>query len=215
MTLAPAVGCGRGGTEVGLPSVGRQLGCKPFELAAADVFEILSRGIVRGLLVEEHRDVEPCGHLGGDVARQRDAIGHRHVLDRDEGHDVDGADARVLARMRPEVDRGNSGVVERENRGLHRGLVADERDHRPVVRAVGRMVEHAHAGRGADGGDDPLDDLGPAAFADVGDRLDDRHGSLYHAAGPRMWCAGRRWRCQTRYNPGTYTTSMPATTLSA
>jgi hypothetical protein len=44
------------------------------------------------------------------------------------------------------------------------------------------MVEHANAGSGADGGDDPLDDLGPAAFADVGDRLDDRHGSLYHAA---------------------------------
>ena len=92
------------------------------------------------------------------------------------GHDVGGADARVLALVRGEVDElarlGDAG-----ERGVHRGLHGrDEREDGAVVGRVGRDVEDGDAVDGRDGVADRGDDLGAAAFGEVGDALDELHG---------------------------------------
>ena len=68
---------------------------------------------------------------------ERDALGHRHALDRDERHDVDGAEARVLTLMLPQIDRPGRDLEQREDRRLDAGGVAGEREDRAVVRGVG------------------------------------------------------------------------------
>ena len=60
----------------------------------------LRDGIGRRLLVEVDRHAEALGDRGADLRRQRHALGHRHALDRNERHDVDGAEPRMLALVR-------------------------------------------------------------------------------------------------------------------
>ena len=47
--------------------------------------------------------------------------------------------------MRPQIDVGDRALEQREHRALDAGRVAGEREHRSVVRRVGRVVEQAHA----------------------------------------------------------------------
>ena len=104
----------RRGAEVGRPAGGRHLRRQPFELAAADVFEVPARRVRRRLLVEVHRHVKPLGDRGAGLLRQRHAVGHRRAFDRDEGHDVDRAHARVFAAVRAQIDIGDRALDERE-----------------------------------------------------------------------------------------------------
>ena len=59
----------------------------------------------RGLLVQEHRHVKALSDERGSALRQRHALFHRRTLQRNEGHHVDGADARMDAVVRAQVDR--------------------------------------------------------------------------------------------------------------
>ena len=77
---------------------------QPLELAAADVGEVLAVGARGGALVQEDGDLELAPDALAELARERDAVLHRRSLERDEGHDVGGAHARVLAGVRGEVD---------------------------------------------------------------------------------------------------------------
>ena len=174
-TDAPAAACGVGRAEVRRPAGGGHLGRQPFELAAADVFEVLARGVRRGLLVEKDRDLKAFGDRGADVLRERHAFGHRDTLDRNERHDIDGAETRMLAPVLPQVDGVERDGKERQRRRLDRRRVAGQREDGAVVGGVGRMVEQANARRLPDGLREALDDVGAAALADVGDRFDDRH----------------------------------------
>ena len=88
----------RGRAEVGRPLRPRHLRREPFELAAADVFEVLPRGLAGGFLVEIDRHARSARRPSAPTSlRQRHAVGHRHALDRDERHDVDRAEPRMLA----------------------------------------------------------------------------------------------------------------------
>ena len=119
MTDAPADGCGVRRAEVGRPLRLLQLRGQALELAAADVLEVAARGRRRRLLVEEDGQLVPRARLRPPtVARQRDAVGHRHALDRHERDDVDGAEARVLARVLAQVDAREARVEERQHGGL-------------------------------------------------------------------------------------------------
>ena len=147
MTDAPADRMGRGGAEVRRPLRLRHLGGEPFELTAADVLEVLA---ARGFVAKPLRRERPAranrsATVAADVLRQRDAVGHRRALDRDERHDVHGAEARMLALVCSQIDGGDGGCEEREGRRLERRRIPDEREDRTVVRGVGRMVEQPHA----------------------------------------------------------------------
>ena len=97
ITDAPADSCGCAGPKSGVHPGVAIFAREPFELAAADVFEILARGIRRRVLVEVHRHGEALRDRRGDVLRQRHAVVHRRALDRHERDDVDGAEPRMLA----------------------------------------------------------------------------------------------------------------------
>ncbi len=123
--------------EVGRPAGRRHLRGEPFELSATDVLEVLAGRIRRRLFVEVDGNTEPLGDRGADVLRQRDAVRHGDALDRDEGHDVDGAETRMLALVLTQVD-GRHGLLEQREHGrFERGGVADQREDGSVVRRVG------------------------------------------------------------------------------
>ncbi len=163
------------GPEIRRPVRLLQLCREALELAAADVLEVAARRRRCRLLVEEDRQIVPARDLGADLARQRDAFGHRHPLDRHERHDVDGAEPGMLARVVAQVDRAERLAEERQRRRLDRGAIARERVDRPVVRGVRLDVEKMRAGP-ADRRGARLEHVGTPAFADVRDALDNRHG---------------------------------------
>ncbi len=73
-----------------------------------------------------------------------------------------------------QVDRVDGGGEQPQYGVLDWDGIACERVHRTVVRWIGRLIEHVHAGscdRGAERGDD----VGAATFADVGYALNHRH----------------------------------------
>jgi hypothetical protein len=163
---------------VGGPAGRRHLLGQPFELPAADVFEVAARRSGRGLLVQVDRDAESLRHGCRHLACQRDALGHGHALDWDERHDVHGAEPRVLAAMRTQVDVCQRLLEKRQRRGLERLPVAHEREDGTVVRGVGRVVEQLHAGNGAYGVHAAVDDVGPPPLADVRDGFDEGHSAF-------------------------------------
>ncbi len=81
--------------------------------------------------------MEPLGDGRADVLRQRHAVSHRDALDRDERHDVHGAEPRMFAAMRAQVDVRDRALEEHQHRLLEAGRVADDREHGTIVRRVG------------------------------------------------------------------------------
>ena len=67
------------------------------ELAAPNVGEILAHGTRRRALVEEHGNAELLADALAERAREGDALLHRRALERNEGHDIGGAHARMRA----------------------------------------------------------------------------------------------------------------------
>ena len=167
---------GRRRAIVGRPARRGHLRGQPFELAAPDVFQILPRRIAGRLFVEIHRHLKPARHLGGRLFGERNALVHGHAFDRHEGHHVHSAQARMFAGVRAEIDVRDDRLEEGEHRLLDRAGVAGERQHRPVVRRVGRVVQHPDARHLPEPGDGPLHHLRPSPLADVGHAFDNRHG---------------------------------------
>jgi len=71
---------------------------QPFELAAADVFQILARRAQGRLFVEIHRDLKAFGDGGPRSPRERGAFRHRDVVNRHKRDDVHGADPGCTLR---------------------------------------------------------------------------------------------------------------------
>ena len=84
----------------------------------------------------------------------------------------------MLALMSREVDEV-TGLRDASERSLGGALDRrDERDHRPVVRCIGRHVEQVNRLDGGDRIANGLDDLGPAAFGEIRNALDELHREL-------------------------------------
>ncbi len=171
-------GMRRRGAEVGRPARRGHLGRQPLELAAPDVLEVPAGRIGGCLLVQVHRHAEARRDGGAGLPGQRHAVGHRRALDRHEGDDVDGAQARVLAAVRPEVDVGDGPFDERQDGSLDAVGVAGEGEDGTVVRRVRGMVEQADAFDAPHGVGHGRDDLGPASFAHVGNAFDEHEKRL-------------------------------------
>ena len=99
-------------------------------------------------------------------------VRHRRALEGDEGEDVDRAHAGVIPLVRGEVDELHGLFREGESGVLDGAGLPGERDHAAVVVGIERDVEDGRSG-GAGGGGQGLDELRPAAFAEVGDAFED------------------------------------------
>jgi hypothetical protein len=170
----------RGRVRRGRPVIRRplrrfHLRSQSFEFAAPDVFEILASGVRRRVLVEIDRDPEPARDVGRRFLRQRHALLHRHAFDRDERHDVDSPEPRVLAGVLTEIDDRERRFIEGEHRLFDRLGVSRESHDRSIVRRVGGVVEDAHPVNASHRADDRVDHVVAPPFADVRYTLDDRH----------------------------------------
>jgi hypothetical protein len=161
--------------EVGRPRAVVHAAGQSLEAAVPDHLEPATLGARCGVLVQENRYVHDLRDVFADAAGEGRRIGHRRLAKRYEGHDIEGADARMHAGMPPQIDASGGLLRKRDNRVFEGGRVPDERQHRAVVRRVGRAVEQAD---GVDRGDrvgERRDDRLVSSLADVGDALEQRH----------------------------------------
>jgi hypothetical protein len=178
MTVAPAVGCRW--------SWARRRACAPgrwpplaqlLEADVAHVGQVPALGAQRRGLVEVDRDLELASDALAQRVRGAHALLHRRALERHERHDVGRADARVLALVLRQVDQllGLGDGAERGLAALARR--ADEGHDGAVVARVQAVVDQLHAAHGADRRPGSARRQRAAPFAEVGDALDERHGS--------------------------------------
>jgi hypothetical protein len=105
--------------------------------------------------------------------RELHAVADADAFERHERQHVAGAQPRVLARVRAQVDQ-----LGRARHGAHRGLDhvlgrGHEGDDRAVVVRVHVRPEHERALDRLDGSDEPPDRLHVTALAEVRHTLDD------------------------------------------
>ena len=104
-TVAPAVGCGRRGPKSGAPSRSRERRREALEPGPSDVREDTPVGSRRGARVQVDGQLVAFGQPRPERrgrARRRSSM--RRVAERHEGHDIERADARVLAVLASHVD---------------------------------------------------------------------------------------------------------------
>src|SRR5688500_14564857 len=95
--------------EPGRPEVGtvigeRDLVAQALELRAANIGQYLPVRPLRGLRVQENRQIEAVGNSLAECARELYAVFHRRLAQGHERDDINRADARMLALVRVEVD---------------------------------------------------------------------------------------------------------------
>ena len=100
-------------SEVGRPAFRGHLPCQTFELAAADVLQILARRVRGRLFVEICRYLKALGDGSARSPCERGALRHRDAVDRHKRHAVHAADSGVHAALRPAVDRRHGPIVDR------------------------------------------------------------------------------------------------------
>ena len=180
MTVAPADGCGACGPKSGAHRRALQLGAQPFELAAADVFEVRCDGAPPPLLRRGRRGARsaarslprPCARAPRSRPGSRPRWARRARRPRRPGADARpyaGAGrcaARALSKRRQQRDRGR--LVSSPT------SVSTLRLWDPCP--IARRARARPASRF--GAATSLDHLGPAAFADVGDTFDECHPSV-------------------------------------
>ena len=165
------------GAEVGNAiRVRADFGARAFEFAAADVGEIFAIWTRRRFFVEENRDPEFAADFRAEFAGEGDTIVHRRAVERNEGADVGGTDARVLSGVRGEVDRVAGLCDPRKRRGYGGRDRRDEGDDGAIVARIRGDVEDRHAVGSRDGVNDRGNDFGAASFGEIRNALDELHG---------------------------------------
>ncbi len=146
--------------------VGGDFSADAFELAAANVLQILALGSGGGGFIQIDGNLETLGDFGSDVARHGDAVFNGHAFDRDEGYDIGCTHARMSSLMMGEVDQFG-GLACAANGGFLNGLaVADESDDRAIVVGIHFAVEEIDS-RNFHGGDDGVNFGRVAAFGKI------------------------------------------------
>ena len=164
--------------EIGLArGIGRDFVADAFELAAANVLQILTFGRGCGGFVKIDRDLEAFRDLGSDVARHGNAVFDGDAVNRDKGNDVGGAHARVRTLMLGEVDQLGSLPYSANGGFLNGFALADQGDDAAVVVGIHLAVEKIDAGD-FHGFDNGIDFGRVAAFGKIRNAFNQsaRHG---------------------------------------
>jgi hypothetical protein len=182
-------GCA-GRAELGRAKVGSPVGVRfdfgleALVLAAPNIFQVGAVGSSSGGLVQVNRDGQLFAHARAEPPRHGDTVFHRDARDRDERHDICGADTRMTSPVLAEVNQLGGAPNRRKDSPLDRFRLADKGHDGTIVIGVGVMIEQRDAGRGRNGGQDGINHLGPAAFGKIGNTLDD----LLHGCTSRVEC---------------------------
>ena len=193
--------------EVRLAAALTDLLLEPLVLTAPNVGQALAVGASSGASVEVDGQVEarrdPLPEASGEV----DHLVHGRRPERDEGDDVDRADARMLTLVGVHVDLVDRRCKEPLERLADRGVLAGHREDRAVVAGVARAVEEGDLGDGRDRIGKPVDDVDPAALGDVRDRLDE-HPLMLLGAARRRWPTAQRSSSIGTWTPRSRATSI-------
>ena len=100
---------------------------------------------------------------------------HGRAFERNERHDVGGADARMLALMRGEIDAVPGHLHGGEGRRYGRVERSHERDHRSMMRRIAGHIEHMGTWRAGDCVTNRGDHHWVAALGKVRDTFNERH----------------------------------------
>ena len=160
-------------TEVGRPPRVGDLVRKLFEAAGADHRQLAPVIVLRRFFVEIDRNLELRRDVGREFLRDRDALFHRRSFERNERHDIDRTDARMLAMMNAQIDARNR-RIEQSHRSLTNRIrrFGDIREHRPIVIRIRMNIQQMNAGSRAHRLRDRIDRRLLAAFGNVGDAFD-------------------------------------------
>ena len=102
-----------------------------------------------------------------------DTIVHADATERNERHNIRGADARMRARVLIEVDQFGGGLDGAEGGFFHTRGRTGKGEHRAVVVEVGGAVEEFDLADRLDGGNDLVNDFRSPRFGKVGDAFDE------------------------------------------
>src|ERR1700687_2541027 len=175
--------------------IGRYVGTDAFELAATSILQVLALGGSCGGFIQIDRDLETLRDLGSDVARDGDAVFDGDAVNRDKGHDVGCAHARVRALMLGEIDQFG-GFAYPANGGFLDGFALPyECDDAAVVVGIHFAVEKINA-RDLHGFDNRVDFGRVAAFGKIRNAFNKSagHGEkdngqrFGQATGENSWC---------------------------
>ncbi len=149
-----------------------------FKLAAANVLEVHAVGPPGGRFIVVDRDLQLAPDPLAQTLGELYAVLQRHSLDRDERHNVRGADARVRAPMHREIDERNRRFHAAESGfGNGRGR-AHEGQHAAIVVGIRLAVEQYHLGHGHDALHESVDFGCVAAFGEIGNTLNELSGHV-------------------------------------
>ena len=161
--------------EIWRPIGLRHLCRQPFELAAADVLEAAARLAERRLFVQINGNVQSFGDGLAHLSCKFHALAHGRVAERDERHDIHGAEARVRAPVTPH-DRSCVPHTRRERgRGFQPSAIARHREDRPVVEGPPNSPAAARPGPLALRRRASLDNPCPSSFTDVRHAFNESH----------------------------------------
>jgi hypothetical protein len=147
-------------------------------LALTDVGKPNALGTRCGFAVEIDRNGQLLADPFTEPLGQLDAVLHRGTLHGNEGADIGGAHARVLALVLRHVDQLGGLSDQPEGSLDHRVGRPGKGDHRPVGSHTRIDIEQHRALGVGDLGRDGVDDGPVPAFADVRHALDELHGFL-------------------------------------
>ena len=162
------------------PGLGHSLG-QAFEARLTNGGKDLAPRVARRACVQVDGQLEAIGDAFGELGGADDALVHGRVAEGHEGHDVDGADARVSPCVLRHVDTLECDLHGRLHGAHHAPGIAGHGVDRATVVGVSRAVEEPRTPVGLDGLGDGIERGLVAAFAEVGHALDE---ALHGVHGP-------------------------------
>jgi hypothetical protein len=152
------------------------------ELSAANVLQVDAIGPAGGRFVEVHRHAQLAPDFARHALRQAHAFLQRDAFDGDERDDIGGADTRVGALMRGEIDEFDGFGDAAQCRVRHRGGRAYKGEDAAIVVGVRFAVEQDNFRNAEDRLDDGVHLGAVAPFGEIGNALNElsRHELIHY-----------------------------------
>ncbi len=119
---------------------------QPFELSSADIFQVGPFRPARRRFVKINRNPVPLPDFLASSPRQRHAIFQRNPFDRNKGHYVSSANARVRPAVFRQIDQLQSFAHAQQGRLGNRVRITRQRNHAAVMIRVHLAIKYVHPG---------------------------------------------------------------------
>src|SRR5208337_3045464 len=188
-------------TEIRLARrIGGNLRADAFELTAANILQVLPFRRSRGGFIKVDGDLETLRNLSSDVSCHGDAVFDSDAVNRDKGHDVGCAHARVRTLMLGQIDQ-LGGLPYPANGSFLNGIaLAYQGDDAAVVVGIHLAIEEIDPGN-LHGFDNGINFRRVAAFGKI-------RNAFHQSTGHGLKDNGRRLGEATQGTPGGFRTSF-------